>query len=77
MLFNNNLLSYKTKVLFFPKWQAIGLEQVKDVININEKRLLSLEEVQALTGQNTANTIFEYNALLINAFPRSLASMDT
>jgi hypothetical protein len=70
MLFNNNLISYKKKVLFFPKWQEIGLEQVKDVINIKEKRLLSLEEIQTLTGQNTANTIFEYNAL-INAIPRS------
>ena len=57
MLFNNNLITYKKKVLFFPKWQKRGLEQVKDVINFRGKRMLSLEEIQTSTGQNIANNL--------------------
>ena len=45
------------------------LEQVKDAMHFREKRMLSLEEIQTSTGQNIANTIFQYNALM-NAIPR-------
>ena len=39
------------------------------MIHLDEKRLLSLVEIRALRGQNSAKVIFEYNAL-VNAIPK-------
>ena len=68
-LFSKNLVIYKRKVLFFPSWRNKGIETIKDVIHLDEKRLLSLVEIRALRGQNSAKVIFEYNAL-VNAIPK-------
>ena len=68
LLFNNQLIRYKGNTVYFAHWQRKGLEKVKDIIHINEKRLLSLEEIQNIVEQNKATTIFQYNAL-INALP--------
>ena len=68
-LFNNDFIRYKGKVLFFPKWRNKDIETIKYVIHPNEKRLLSLIEIRALLGQNCADAIFEYNAL-VNAVPK-------
>ena len=62
-LFSNDLIRYKGKVLFFPKWRNKGIETIKDVIHPDEKRLLSLVEIGAPLGQNSADSILEYNAL--------------
>ena len=68
LLFNNTLIQYKTQVLFFPTWKRQGLERVRDIIHVQEKRLLSLEEIQTYLAPNKANSVFEYNAL-VNAIP--------
>ena len=39
------------------------------MIHPDEKRFLSLVEIRALLGQNSADAIFEYNAL-VNAIPK-------
>ena len=72
MLFNNSLVTYRGKVLFFRKWVESGLEQIKDTLHANENRLLTLEEVQGLIENNGGHTVFEYNAL-VNALPRAWA----
>ena len=69
-LFNNQLILYKRNVLYFASWKRSGLEKVKDIINMDENRLLSMEEIQNLVEQTNAITLFEYNAL-VNALPRS------
>jgi hypothetical protein len=67
-LFNNKLILYKGKVLFFSKWLVNGISHVKDLISEQENRLHSLAEVQAMIDQNPAVTMFEYFAV-INAIP--------
>ena len=62
-------MTYKGKVLFFPKWQNKGIETIKDVIHPDEKRLLSFLEIRALLGKNSAGVIFEYKAL-VNSMPK-------
>ena len=68
-LFNNDLIRYKGKILFFLKWRNKGIEMIKDVIHPKDKRLLSLAEIITVIGQNSAELIFEYNAM-INAIPK-------
>ena len=68
-VFNNDLIRYKGNILFFPKWRNKGIEMIKDVIHPKDKRFLSLAEIITLIGQNSAELIFEYNAM-INAIPK-------
>jgi len=70
MLFNNNLNCYKKQTLLFSKCINNGIEKVKDLINTQERRLLTVEEVQNKIKGNTAAVIFEYNAIF-NALPTS------
>ena len=69
-LFNNSLVKYRNKIVHFETWikQYRPIQQVRDLIHTNENRLLSMEEVVNLVGQNRANTIFQYNAI-VNAIP--------
>ena len=69
LLFNNALITYKKQVLFFDYWQKKGIEQVKDVINYADKRLLSMQEIQNLIGHNRARIVIDYN-ILINSIPK-------
>lgn len=68
-LFNNTLLKYKGKMLFFGKWVKSNITCLKDLIKITEKRFLNLQEVQLLINQNPATTMFEYFAIC-NALPK-------
>ena len=68
-LFSNDLMRYKGKAHFFPKWQNKGIETIKDVIHPDEKRLLSLAEIRAPLGQTSADASFENNAL-VNSIPK-------
>ena len=70
ILYNNNLIKFKNKVLFFEHWKKRGIEKVRDVINFENNRLNTLDEIQSKLTQNRAVTIFEYNAL-INALPQT------
>ena len=67
LLFNNDLIKYKNKTIFFPNWQKKGIEKIKDIIHPTENRLLTLTEISNIV-HNQANTIFECNAL-INSIP--------
>ena len=69
MLWNNSMIRYKGKVLFFPTWKRAGIEQMQDLIVEHEKRMMSYEEILGKLEQNKAGIIFEYNAL-INAIPK-------
>ena len=70
LLFNNQCIKYKSQVLFFKDWQQKGVEQIKDIINSKENRLLSLQEMQEKIGKNrAASVILEYN-LVCNAIPK-------
>ena len=71
-IFNNRLIKYKNKVLFFPNWADKGIEKFYDIINCQEKRLLTVKEIQDLIGHN-ANIVFQHNAL-INAVPKQWIS---
>ena len=68
-LFNNSLVKYRGNILFYKNWVEKGIESVKDIIHPNENRILSLQELQNNIGQNRANIIFQYNAIM-NAIPR-------
>ena len=67
-LFYNDLITYKRKVLYFPRWKIKGIEYVKDMIHPTEKRLLTHIEIERIIGQPNAEIIFQYNALR-NAIP--------
>ena len=67
-IFNNELIKYKQKTLFFQKWQSKDIYQIKDIMHCTENRLLSLNEIIDKVGTNRAETIFEYNAM-INSIP--------
>ena len=69
ILYCNNLIKYKNKVLYFPKWKDKGIVHMKDIIHPTERRLLTLDEIENLLGYRSAATLFEYNALR-NAIPR-------
>ena len=68
-LFNNSLVKYKNKVVFFRHWINQGITQVKDIIHPNYNRLMTRDEVQEQLDQNRAITFFQYNTI-INAIPR-------
>lgn len=70
MIFNNKCILYKGNTLYFKNWKQKGIEQIKDIVHLNEKRLLTIEEIKILIGNNLASIYFEYNAL-INAIPLS------
>ena len=67
-LFNNHILKYRNKVLFFNAWIRSNITLVKDIINFDENRFLTLNEVQNKVNQNPAITTFEYLAV-INTIP--------
>lgn len=69
LLFNNSLITYKHKTLFFHTWTDKGIEQIKHIVHQNENRLLTLEELQEMIGTNRANVMIEYN-ILMNAIPK-------
>ena len=69
LLWNNSLVLYKHKTLFFPEWKNKNIERIKDIVNVNESRLLTVEELQNILIQSPANTMFDYNAV-INAIPK-------
>ena len=69
MLWNNSMIQYKGKVLFFPTWKMAGIEQIQDLVVEHEKRMMSYEEILGKLEYNKASIIFEYNAL-INAIPQ-------
>ena len=68
LLFNNDLIKYKGKTLFFQNWQSAGVDQIRDIVHPSENRLLLLDEINAHIWQNRAYTLFEYNAL-VNSIP--------
>lgn len=68
LIFHNSLILYKKHTLFFQGWIKHGIEKMSDIINYNEKRLYSYEEIENKIKQNKAVTLFQYNAL-INAIP--------
>ena len=70
MIFNNRLITYKNKMLFFQNWQRQGIEKLKHIIHPTENRLLSLDEMQNTITHNRANTIIEYN-ISINSLPKT------
>lgn len=70
IIFNNKVIQYKGRTLYFKNWKDKGIELLKDVMHVTEKRLLTLEEIKLLVGRNLASTCFEYNAL-VNAIPKS------
>ena len=69
LLYFNNMIKYKNKVLYFPKWKEKGIEYMNDIIHPTERRILSLTEIENLLGYPRAATIFEYNAIK-NAIPQ-------
>ena len=46
LLFNNNLVKFRNKVLYFARWKEQGLERLKDTICFNTNRLFTLNEIQ-------------------------------
>ena len=68
LLWNNNLIKYKSNTLLFSKWKQSGIETVQDLINVHDNRFFTLPEIQNRLKQNKANTLFEYYALM-NAIP--------
>ena len=67
-LFNNDLIRFKGKVLYYPKWIEQGVVKVKHLLN-NIKTIMTQAEIQSKIDQNPANTMFQYHALL-NAIPK-------
>jgi hypothetical protein len=70
LLWNNINVQYKGNVLFFPAWKNAGIERFNDIINVDEKRLLNINEVVNKIRKNHANIVFQYNAIT-NAIPSS------
>lgn len=68
LLFNNSLVQYKNKTLYFKDWIKNGIERIQDMVNKNEARLYSLKEIQEKTNLNPASLFFQYQAI-INAIP--------
>ena len=68
MLFYNNLVKYKSKVLSFKRWKEMGIQFIRDIVHVRENRLLNQEEIETLLGSKSGTTIFELNALK-NAIP--------
>ena len=68
MLFNNEIITHRSKTLYFKKWIEGGIIYMKDIIKHDESRILTLREVQETLTQNPAVTTFEYLAV-INALP--------
>ena len=63
ILFCNDLIRYKGKVLYFKRWKEKGIQYMKDIIHTTEKRILNVREINTLLGRRSAQTIFELNAL--------------
>jgi hypothetical protein len=80
MIFNNKCILYKGNTLYFKAWKQKGIEQIKDIVNVDEKRFLTIDEIKNILGNQSASSYFEYNAL-INAIPakwkESICSLDT
>ena len=51
-IFNNSLVTYKNKTLFFHTWIDKGVEQIKQVMHPNENRMLILDGLQDLLNTN-------------------------
>ena len=69
LLFNNDLIRFRNRILYFKNWKLQGIEKVQDLINVNNNRLYTIDEIQNRFGRNRAVIVFEYNAL-INAIPQ-------
>ena len=67
-LWNNTLIRYKNRMLFFDTWKNAGIEKFSDLIHVNEIRLYTAQEIQGKINRNFANIFFEFNALM-NALP--------
>ena len=70
LIFNNSLITYKGKTLFFQPWIDKGIEKIRQIVHPNENRILTLNEMQGLLDTKTASIVIDYN-LLINAIPKS------
>jgi hypothetical protein len=68
-LFNNSLVKYKGKVLHFLKWQEAGCKKIVDLINSEQNRLKTAEELKNDFNLVRASYVFEYNAI-VNAIPK-------
>ena len=67
-LFNNTLVRYRNKMPYNIRWIKKGICKLKDICHLDEKRLLTIEELQAKLETNNARTILEYNVIR-NAIP--------
>ena len=69
-LWNTCLIQYKRDLLFYPEWKRKGIEYTKDITNDNEKRLLTLEEMEQTIVHNWGSTVLDSIAV-INAIPKT------
>ena len=67
-LWYNELVKYRGSLLYYHSWQARGFQTVQDIIKMDERRLLSMDEVKGIVGDR-GTMMFEYNAL-VNALPK-------
>ena len=68
IIWYNQEIKYRNKELFFKKCKNSGIEKIRDIINIREKRILSYEEITNRIGYS-AQLRFEYYAI-VNALNR-------
>eukprot|EP00916_Digyalum_oweni_P013505 GHVL01022185.1.p1 GENE.GHVL01022185.1~~GHVL01022185.1.p1 ORF type:complete len:320 (+),score=27.82 GHVL01022185.1:95-961(+) len=64
ILWSNDLIRHKGKMLFYFYWKNAGIERVSDLFIVEEKRLKSAAEVYIQTGKNNANILLDYWALI-------------
>ena len=69
-LWNTCLIQYKHDLLFYPEWKRKGIEYIKDITKDNEKRLLTLEEMEQTIVHNRGSTVLDSIAV-INAIPKT------
>ena len=65
-LWNNNMISFKGKPLFFPQWVKAGIYKLGHLFN-EEGEFLTMREISNIVGKSPS-LWFEYNALF-NAIP--------
>ena len=68
-IFNNSMIRYQNKVLFFKKWIEAGLIKVLDIVKVDQQRLFNLTEIQEKVNENRAIVMFQYLAVT-NSVPR-------
>ena len=62
-LWNNNMISFKGKPLFFPQWVKAGIYKLGHLFN-EEGEFLTTREISNIVGKSPS-LWFEYNALLM------------